>query len=138
MRFILQFAVVLFVAFLFTGCELGKEERARLNVELEELRERRVGALFACKLVHQNEYQVWREDNADRIPTDDYMAKAMCFAEAADQAWVKAWKATEEQVFEMDARIKTIESLLGEPESPESPDSPDSPESPESPESNEQ
>lgn len=122
-KFILQFAVVLFVALLFTGCELGKEERARLNVELEELRERRVGALISCKLVHQNEYQVWREDNADRIPTDDYMAKAMCFAEAADEGWVKAWKATEEQVFEMDARIKTIESLLGEPESPESPES---------------
>ena len=42
------------------------------------------------------------------------------FAEAADQGWVKAWKATEEQIVEMDARIKTIESLLGEPESPES------------------
>ncbi len=119
MRFILQCAVVFFVAFLFPGCELGKEERARLNVELQELRERRTGALFSCKLVHQNEYQVWREDNADRIPTDDYMAKAMCFAEAADEGWVKAWKATEEQVFEMDARIKTIESLLGEPESNE-------------------
>ena len=117
MRIVLQFALVFVVTMLFTGCELGKEERASLNAELDELRERRQGAIFACQLVHANDYQTWREDNADRIPADDRMARAMLFKEEANQDWVKAWKATEEQIFEMDARIKSIEMVLGEPES---------------------
>ena len=116
-RIVLQFALVFVVALLVTGCELGKEERDRLNVELDELRARRQGEIYACQLVHANDYQTWREDNADRIPAEDHMARAMLFEEEADQGWVKAWKATESQIFEMDARIRNIEMLLGNPES---------------------
>ncbi len=119
MRIPLQVNLVLIAALFFTGCELGKEERDRLNGELAELREQREGAIFACRLVHQNEYQTWREDNADGLPTDDYAARAMCFEKEKDQGWVKAWKATEEQISELDLRIKEIEMLLGVPEKTE-------------------
>ena len=119
MRIALQVNLVLVAALFFTGCELGKEERDRLNGELAELREQREGAIFACRLVYLNEYQNWREANADGLPADDGVARAMCFEKEKDQGWVKAWKATEQQIFEMDLRIKEIEMLLGVPEKTE-------------------
>lgn len=115
LKYIVAFAVVLS----FAGCEGREETLSQLNVELEELKERKDATVFACQVMHATEYQAWREENAERLPAADHLARAMCFAEEKDEDWVKAWKAAEEEIFEMDARIKSIEMQIGDQETAE-------------------